>query len=186
MSYWIEYQAAAFMLPADELGADQARYVVATEGGSNNSSVRDRDGRERRTRDWSIAMIGTQVQVLRQTVRIAAECEGYGLRLKGRACTPEAYIGRIRRLLRHATPDFRRHVVLSPTVPDGHELVPVATAAGYVVYPDSWLGETRVKLIPQRQDETHWSDYFSMLDPYLDAGSLQPLRLGEVFGLPSS
>jgi hypothetical protein len=186
MSYWIEYQAVGFVLPASEIGLPQSRYVVAVEGGSNNTTVLGRNGRERRARSWSIAMIGTADQVLRQAVRAAAACEGGSLQPKGRRTTPEAYIGRARRLLRDARADAIRHLTFSAQVPQGHALVALAQAAGYVLYPESLHGEALVKLIPTQQDAWAWGTYFGLLHPYLDSCAIEPWRLGQVFGLPAS
>lgn len=186
MSYWIEYRAAAFVLPADALGRAEPRFVIAIEGGPNNVTTVDRAGRERRARDWHLSMIGTRTQVLRQAVMAAACCEGGSLKPLGRSTTPEAYIGRIRRLLRTASVGFERHVTLSAKVPEGHPLAPPAEAAGYVIYPTTEYGEAVVKLIPPQQTATHWAAYFDLIDPHLDAGEIDASRLGQIWGLPAS
>ncbi len=49
------------MMPLSLLGAAEARFVIAIEGGPNNVTERSHTGRERRSRDWYIGMIGTQV-----------------------------------------------------------------------------------------------------------------------------
>lgn len=186
MSYWIEYQAAAFVLPAETLGHPEPRFVIAIEGGSNNVTTVDRGGRERRARDWHMSMIGTRTQVLRQAVMAAASCEGGSLKPLGRSMTPEAYIGRIWRLMRTASKGFERHVTLSAKVPEGHPLVHLAEAAGYVIYPTTEYGEAVVKLIPPQQTPTHWATYFDLIDPHLDAGYVDASRFGQIWGLPVS
>lgn len=186
MSYWIEYQAAAFVLTADTLGRAEPRFVIATEGGSNNVTTVGRSGRERGVRDWYLSMIGTRTQVLRQAVMAAASCEGGALKPLGRHTTPEAYIGRVRRLLATASAEFERHVTLSAKVPDGHPLVPLAGAAGYVVYPTTEYGESVVKLIPPQQSAADWAAFFDLIDPHLDVGDIDPSRLGQVWGLRAS
>lgn len=96
MSYRIEYQWAAFMVAGAPLGLAEDRYIVAIEGGDNNlyDSLTDK-----RVRSWDACMVGTRTQVLRQAVYFAGACEGGSLKPRGRDCTPESYIRRIRRLL---------------------------------------------------------------------------------------
>ncbi len=56
MSYRLEYQYAAYRVPAAQIGQQEDRFVVAIEGGDNN--VRNsRTGK--RARDWEVCMIGT-------------------------------------------------------------------------------------------------------------------------------
>ena len=192
MSHWIEYQSACFTLTDTAASAGTPsqpggpRYVIACEGGSNNLTQRGPDGRERRVREWYIAMLGTRQQVMRQAVRIAAACEGGDLKPTGRCATPEQYIARVRRQLLAPRPDVERHITLSARVPEHHELIALAAAEGYVVYPDSFCGQTEVKLIPKRQDRGSWADYLRLLDPYLDDGSLSPALLGQVWLQPRS
>lgn len=186
MSYWIEYQMACFKLGAELLGTAEDRFVVACEGGSNNLTERGPHGRERRVREWYVAMLGTRHQVLRQAVKSAAACEGRSLRLGSRAVSPEDYIRTIRRQLRSPRGDFERHVTLSARVPEQHALIEVATAAGYVIYPETSFMKTEVKLIPRVQDPATWAGYFCMLDEYLDKGSINPGLLGQVWHLPQS
>lgn len=90
MSYRIEYQWASFL----ERSVRGDRFVVAIEGGDNNVWTGSR-----RARSWSVCMLGSADQVLRQAVYFAGACEGGGLKPGGRDCSPEAYIRRIRRLI---------------------------------------------------------------------------------------
>lgn len=186
MSYHIEYQAAAFVLPASELGLPEPRFAVVIEGGSSNLTAKDRFGQERLVREWEIGMLGTATQVLRQAVGRGSSCEGGCLKLAGRRATPETYIRRARKLLANASYDFRRHVTLSATVLETHALVPLAAAAGFTVYPAPRYGEALVKLIPSSQDEQGWASYFRVMDSTLDGFDIPPFRLGEVYGMPAS
>jgi len=90
MSYRIEYQWAAFL----ERTARGDRFVIAIEGGDNNVWTGSK-----RARSWSVCMLGSADQVLRQAVYFAGACEGGSLKPAGRDCSPEAYIRRIRRLV---------------------------------------------------------------------------------------
>jgi hypothetical protein len=93
MSYRIEYQWASFL----ERSARGDRFVIAIEGGDNNVWTGGK-----RARSWSVCMLGSADQVLRQAVYFAGACEGGGLKPGGRNCSPEAYIRRIRRLVEDA------------------------------------------------------------------------------------
>ncbi len=107
MSYRIEYQWAAFLVTGASLGLDEDRYIVAIECGDNN--VYDTIT-NKRSRSWEACMVGTRTQVLRQAVYFAGACEGGGLQPRGRYCTPESYIRRIRRLLDDASgPEAHGH-----------------------------------------------------------------------------
>ena len=186
MSSWIEYQIACFRLTAAELGATEDRYVVAIEAGPSNVTEQGPNGRERRVRDWEVGMLGTRNQVLRRALIVGASCEGGCTRLRGSQTTPEAYFGRIKREIARARDTLERHITLSATVKEGHPLIAKAEAAGYVLYPETRFSETRVKLIPKRQDVAGWAEYFRLIDPHLNDGSVSPFNLGQVFGLPKS
>ena len=80
----------------------------------------------------------------------------------------------------------RSRLTLSAIVKEGHPLIAKAEAAGYVLYPETFCGETRVKLIPRLQNLVGWAEYFGLIDPHLDDGSIAPFNLGQVFGLPAS
>jgi len=103
MSYRIEYQWRAFLLPSSSLGLSEDRFVIAIEGGNNNV-CNPRTGR--RSRSWSACLAGTHDQVLREAVGIAGCCEGGSLQPHGRYCTPESYIRRIRQLIAQAKPEL--------------------------------------------------------------------------------
>jgi hypothetical protein len=76
MSYRIEYQWACLEISADiAMGLQEPHYVVAIEGGDNNLTTRDRNGRERRVRDWEIGMIGTRSQVMTQAAYYGQACD---------------------------------------------------------------------------------------------------------------
>lgn len=186
MSTWIEYQLACFKLSAAALGTSEDRFVVAIEAGPSNCTERDRFGRERRVRDWEVTMLGTRVQVLRKALRVGASCEGGCLKVRSGRTTPEAYYRRIKLAVAKARDDFERHITLSATVEEGHPLIAQADASGYVLYPEMRYGQAQVKLIPKRQDLAAWAEYFSLIDPHLDAGTVSPCNLGQVYGLPKS
>lgn len=106
MSTHIEYQWHAFVVPpmedlrqtagsvSDHAAID--RYVVAIEGGESNC-FDNRTGK--RSRSWEAGMLGTPAQVLAQAVHFAGCCEGGSLLPHNKACKPEDYIARIRKLL---------------------------------------------------------------------------------------
>jgi hypothetical protein len=187
MSHWIEYQVACFAIQAGLRGVAQARYVMAIEGGPNNVTERSHTGRERRSRDWYIGMIGTQVQLLRQAVRAAANCEGGSLKWHGRTMTPEAYIGRARRLVAQAREDVTGHLSLHATVRTGHPLVRRAKQFGLIEQVQKSWGEDESVLSPPRTDDgPDWGAFFRAIDPFLVDHSVSPERLGAVLGLRSS
>lgn len=187
MSYWIEYQAAAFVVNAADLGLSEPRFALAIEGGSNNLTQTARNGREYRVREWYLSALGTYTQVLRHAVRIAADCEGRGLQLEGRKLSPEAYIRRCKRMLEQPRPDFERHIVLAADLPADHPVArSSAQAEGFTRYEFSERDVERVKLIPLQQNPAAWATLLNMLDPYLDDGSIPIGRLGQVYGMPSS
>lgn len=189
MSHWIEYQATAFVASEDLLGVRGRRFIVAIEGGSNNLTERSRSGRERCVREWYVGMIGTEQQVLTQTVRMAGDCEGMSLRLQSRTTTPEAYIRRTRRLLLEPRIDVLAHVRLAATVAESHPLVERAQQFGFGVELFTRYSERLARLIPPRGPDgqtADWGLYFRAIEPFLQHGSVQPGRLGEVWGLPAS
>jgi hypothetical protein len=189
MSHWIEYQATAFVVPDGFRGVRGKRFIVAIEGGSNNLTERSRTGRERCVRDWYVGMIGTEQQVLTQTVRMAGDCEGMSLRVQGRASTPEAYIRRTRRMLEEPRTDVLRHIRLVATVAASHPLVERAQQLDFGVELLTRYSEQMARLTPMHgpdADPDDWGQYFRAIEPFLYDGSVQPGRLGEVWGLPAS
>lgn len=186
MSYRIEYQWTGLVLTAQTCpGLDEPRWVIAVEGGDNNCYV-EQHGRARRARDWEISMIGTERQVLRQATRWASACEGGMLKPGGRDCSPEAYIGRIRRLLAQPVmPQMAlNHLGLGARLAADHPLAARDPEPGFTLYPHREFGEERVKLIPAGC--AHWARYFALIDPWLEDFSLSPWRTGELYGLPRS
>jgi hypothetical protein len=187
MGHWIEYQAVCFTIPAGLRGAERSRFVIALEGGPNNLTERTRSGRERRVRDWYIGMIGTEVQVLRQAVRVAGDCEGMSLRLSGREATPEAYIRRIRRLLAKPERDVTQHITLRATVPRHHPLVSRAKHFGLAEQQFVGYGEEQSHLHPPCDASgADWGAFLRAVDPFIEDSSVVPNRLGQVWHLPSS
>lgn len=121
MSYQIDYNYHALRVDGtelDQLPNDQHedRFVVIIETGPSNCYGHS----NRRVRDWQVCMIGTHDQVIQQTIRFAAECEGGMLKVRGRDCTPESYIRRIRRILASAEPatDTAWHPHIAPYTDD--------------------------------------------------------------------
>lgn len=187
MSHWIEYQAASFMIPAGMRGLRATRYVIAMEGGSNNLTERSRSGRERAVRDWYIAMIGSADQVLRQAVKVAGDCEGMSLHLCGRRTTPEAYIRRVRRLLDSARDDAQEHITLCATVSRDHALIGRCRQFGMAEEQFTLYGQDLTRLRPpEGEDGADWGLFFRAVEPCLHDGTVQPGRLGEVWGMPAS
>jgi hypothetical protein len=176
MSYRIEYQWAAFHVPGAPLGLSEDRYIVAIEGGDNNCYEIDTN---RRTRAWDACMAGTHTQVLRQAVYYAGACEGGCLKPKGRACTPESYIRRIRRLLEGAvqTPAggyWHARLRAQPDHPAVRALIGLGLQAGAEVR----HGSTRALVdVPPE----HHAAYFRLLDRHGD--DWPAWHWFEVFGL---
>lgn len=187
MSHLIEYQAECFVLPAGLHGLKQTKFLIAIECGSNNLTETGRDGRERRVRDWGIAMLGSLDQVMRQTVATASACEGGGLKVGGRTTTPEAYIRRARRLLARPREDAMGHISLQATVKVAHALVARARLFGLSEQLQrSWGEDESVLSPPCTDDGPDWGVFFRAVDPFLEEDSVSPQRLGTVWGLPAS
>lgn len=178
MSYRLEYQWGAFHVPAASLGAADDRFEVAIEVGDNNVC----DARTgKRSRTWSVCMIGSRVQVLRQAVQLAGACEGGSLQPHGRRCTPEAYIRRIRAVL--DGPDYldRGGWRACIRVRTGHAVLGdlKALGVGYRVEMRYGAEEALAEF-----GEEHWPEYFRLIDRYgLD---VPPWRWAEATGLPPS
>lgn len=179
MSHRIEYQWAAFHLPAAPLGLDMDRYLIAIEGGDNRTFSGPRGKRARR---WDACMVGNCHQVLRQAVKFAGACEGGGLQPHGRRCTPENYIRRIRRLREEAattTPQgyWRARLQADPA----HPAVEALRRLGLEPRLEAGLGATRAIVEPSRE---HFAVYFELIDRHID--DLPAWCWFEVFGLPAS
>ena len=112
MSTWIEYQLEAFVVSAQATGLAEDLYLVATEAGSSNTSMQTASGRWVRARDWRLERLGTFEQVMVQSVRAAAYCEGGMFQPKGRSMRPEHYIGAVRAQLNEARPDAHAHAAV--------------------------------------------------------------------------
>lgn len=188
MSYTIEYQAACFILPSGWRGLARTKFVIATERGCNNLTERTRGGQERRVREWGIAMLGSPDDVMRQVVGAASYCEGGGLRLAGRRAKPEAYIGRMRRLLSRPRDDAQQHLSLHATVKVDHPLVARGKAFGLPTQFQTTWGADEAVLSPPRQvdGEPDWGLFLRAIEPFLQDGSVAPCRLGAVWGLQAS
>lgn len=111
MSYEIIYQYNVHRVAESQVKDGVPRYVLSIEAGSNNCYVGNK-----RARSWQIMAVGTHDEVLRQTVRLASSCEGGMLKPGGKDCTPEAFIGRVRRLLKEADQGGASEGWWSPTI----------------------------------------------------------------------
>ena len=178
MSHRLEFQWSAFHVPAASLGMTDDRFVIAIEGGDNNVC----DARTgKRSRSWSVGMIGSRVQVLRQAVRVAGACEGGSLQPHGRRCTPEAYVRRIRALLDGplclAHGQWRARLRVRPDHPVLGELGSIGL--DFRIEKRYGENEAWAEFATGR-----WPDFFGLIDRYgLD---VPPWRWAEVAGLPSS
>lgn len=183
MSYRIEYQWLALVVDGVGGGAAEPRFVVAVEGGDNNVTTRVWTGRrfvERRTRRWEVCMLGTARQVLRQAVAFGGACERGCLRPLGRECSPEAYVGRVRRLVAWAgpppcgvgwAPDVRVAV--------GHPALAYAESLGLASREEVRFGHRSVRIdLPQ----TDRHRVFDFVDRYPD---LRGWELAVMAGLAS-
>lgn len=187
MSYTIEYQSACFILPSGMRHLRSTKFLIAAEQGSNNLTERTLRGTERRVREWSLAMLGSLDDVMRQAVAVAAHCEGGGLRVLGRRTTPEAYIRRTRGLLTTPRDDVLHHISLHATVKADHPLVARAKAFRLPMQVQtSWAGEEAVLSPHQVDGEPDWGTFFRAIEPFVQDGSVAPWRLGAVWGLPAS
>jgi hypothetical protein len=177
VSHRIEYQWAVFRVPATAHGLDEDRFVVAIEGGDSNVFER---ATGRPARSWTVGMIGTATQVLKQAVSAAASCEGAMLRPEGRRCTPEAYIRRIRRVLARPTPVPGRWIPAVRVAPE-HPAAREAVALGLVPEMERRFAVARaVFTFPTHR----LSDFFTFVDTHAD--DLSPWQLAQVAGLPPS
>jgi hypothetical protein len=187
MSYTIEYQATCFILPAGLRGLTKTKFLIASESGSNNLTRRTADGRERRSREWGIAMLGSLDEVVQQAVRIAACCEQGDLKVGGRWTSPEAYIARTRRLLTQARDDVVSHLTLHATVRANHPLVARARLFGLAEERQRRFGKDEAVLSPPKNDDgPDWGVFFRTVAPFISDRSISPYRLGAVWGLPPS
>ena len=184
MSYRLEYQYCAFRIDPVDANLGQPRFVVAIEGGDNNcySQVWTGSGyRERRSRSWSVCMIGTAHQVLKQAVYFAGACEGGSLQPHGKACSPESYIGRIRRLVeKYSEPPAGSAWFPDVKVPEGHPCVPHAEALSLAMTTEISHGRPHVLIdIPRGRSDL----LFDIVDRFPD---LMGWQLAGVIGLPAS
>lgn len=181
MSYRLEYQYAAFRV--EDVDTAVPRYVVAIEGGDNNLW-----NDTKRHRSWSVCMLGTQEQVIKQTVMLSGSCYGASLRPNGRPCSPQAYIRRIQRLIARADQDrprasWSRRI----KVRDNHPLLhAAATRLPAPRIEQQWGSSWAVFNLPAESVEAYWAlvDQFCGYDR---CGELvSPHAFAEIWGLPQS
>jgi hypothetical protein len=179
MSYVIEYQYAMFCLSTTETGLEEDRYVVAIEAGSNNS-YDGCGGNARRSRQWSICMLGTETQVIQRAVYAAGGCEGGMLKPMGRDCSPEAYISRIRRLLA-GEPENEGFWIPEIRAGSDHPIVADMRAAGIDLHEEKvWDHRETRAAFPRRR----LGEFFRLVDRYHT--DLPGWAFGRVYGLPPS
>lgn len=179
MSYRIEYQWAAFRVAGAPLSLAEDRYIVAIEGGDNN--VYD-TATNKRSRSWDACMVGTRAQTMRQAVYFAGACEGGSLKPRGRDCTPESYIRRIRRLLDEAGESATRGYWRPRLrVATDHPAVAELRCLGLEPREEQRYGATYAVLdVPSE----HLGAYFQVIDRHGDA--LHAWCWIDVLGLPAS
>lgn len=178
MSYRIEYQWACWRLPATPERGGIERFVVAIEGGDNN--LRDAVT-GKRVRSWDVCMLGSAAHVLKAAVYFAGACEGGSLKPGSRACSPEAYIRRIRRLIEadNASPAYGTWYP-QVRVPQAHPLVPHAQQLGLGTTREQRYGQWFVHIA---MAEAQRDLVFDFADRYPD---LHAWQLADVSGLPRS
>ena len=178
MSYRLEYQWEVFHVAAQLHGLTEDRYVVAVEGGDNNVY---NTSSGKRARSWHVCMIGTKNQVLMQAVGFAAACEGGGLQPRGRYCTPEAYIRRIRNLIDCGEYSQYGSWSAELSVSDTHAIVQEVRELELEIGMQQQYGQGTacISFPPNR-----YADYFALLDKY--HLELSAWCWAEVWGLPSA
>jgi hypothetical protein len=125
-------------------------------------------------------MIGTEIQVIKIAVEMAACCEGGILKPLGRDCTPESYIRRIRRLL-EAPPGLERGWWSARLrVPPSHAAVSLAKSLGLQITERVWYGEPEAIV---HFESSELPRFFEFVDCFPD---VRPWRFAEVGGLPRS
>lgn len=100
MSHEIIYQYRMFSVQPQAAGTPDRRFIWAVEMGSNNL-IRHSDNKP--ARNWTVLGVGSHDEVLRQAVSLSGGCEGGSIKPRGKDTTPEAFIGKVRRLLRDAS-----------------------------------------------------------------------------------
>ena len=153
--------------------------MVAIESGSNNCFDHS-GGNARRSRDWSVCMLGTETQVLQKAVYFAGACEGGMLKPRGRDCTPEAYIRRIRRLIA-AEPCSVGGWIPEICVATDDPIAAELREMGIDLAEEKVWGrlETRARF-----DDTQLADFFHLVDRYHQ--DLSGWSFARVYGLPAS
>lgn len=177
MSYEIIYQYHVHRVSGEEAGDGVDRYVLSVEMGSNNCC--DHNGK--RSRSWQVFALGTHDEVLRQAVRIGSSCEGGMLKPGGRDCTPEAFIGKVRRLLKKAQEPGQVRGWWTPEVRVGEPAVAErARELGASVAEEKLYGQT----VSIARFEGKLAEFFKFVTE--QHRSMYGWQMGKVHGLPSS
>lgn len=177
MSYEIIYQYNVHRVGGAELRDGLPRYILSIEAGSNNCY----EAGNKRSRSWQVMAVGTHDEVLRQTVRLASSCEGGMLKPGGKDCTPEALIGRVRRLLKAADADGKRDGWWTPVVRTSDDAVAErAKALGGSVIQETVYGRQETSAM----FDGNLDGYFQFVTE--QHRTMYGWQLGKVYGLRAS
>ena len=105
MSYEIIYGLEAVKFTVEEIASrfGDDKYILIWQAGSSNC-YETKTGR--RSRDWSVAAVGSRWDVMGTMVKVAASCEGGMLKPFGRDCQAESFIRACRKALDNAVHGF--------------------------------------------------------------------------------
>jgi len=175
MSYRIEYAYAIAKEEAQRFPDARDRFVVAVLGGDNNVY----ETNTKRARSWDVSFFGTEIQVLKRAVYFAGACESGCLKPGGRSATPEAYISKIRRLLKRAKPleEGTWSWAAEIRIPTHHEGIRFLSSRGYEGCSQTQYGEALLTFSIPYEDR---NIAFEFADQYPD---LPPWMLARVRGL---
>ena len=125
-------------------------------------------------------MLGSAEQVLKQAAHFAGACEGGSLKPGSRACSPEAYVRRIRRLIEDGAQPACGSWYPSIRVAEAHPLAVHAKQLDLTIEREQRYGEwfARVALSNERRNLI-----FDFADMFPD---LRGWQLAAVSGLPAS
>lgn len=107
MSSTIIYHQLGLLFPKESTGRREDLFAIVAQAGASNCYEirRDTGGNGRRSREWTVLALGSELQVMQQSIRIAGGFEGGGLKMRhmGGDIRPEQYIRTARGLLQRAT-----------------------------------------------------------------------------------
>ena len=176
MSYEIIYQYNVHRVAESQVKDGMPRYVLSIEAGSNNCYAGNK-----RARSWQVMAVGTQDEVLRQTVRLASSCEGGMLKPGGKDCTPEALIGKVRRLLKEADKGGAESGWWAPAVrTTSEEVTARARELGASIVEEQFYGQTMTSALFQ----DNLDGYFQFVSE--SHRTMYGHQLGKVYALRAS